>query len=117
MQLLQAELLELKAFECNSKAIVVESRLDRGKGPVATLLIKSGTLKKGDSVLVGYIWKIRAISDFSGKNLVHATPSKAVEIQGLNDTPNAGDELIVLDDEKKIREIALFRQGKFRKED
>ena len=114
--LLQAELLELKApFECNSKAIVVESRLDRGKGPVATLLIKSGTLKKGDSVLVGHTYgKIRAISDFSGKNLVHATPSKAVEIQGLNDTPNAGDELIVLDDEKKIREIALFRQGKFR---
>ena len=114
--LLQAELLELKApFECNSKAIVVESRLDRGKGPVATLLIKSGTLKKGDSVLVGHTYgKIRAISDFSGKNLLHATPSKAVEIQGLNDTPNAGDELIVLDDEKKIREIALFRQGKFR---
>jgi len=114
--LLQAELLELKApFECNSKAIVVESRLDRGKGPVATLLIKSGTLKKGDSVLVGHTYgKIRAISDFSGKNLLHATPSKAVEIQGLSDTPNAGDELIVLDDEKKIREIALFRQGKFR---
>ena len=114
--LLQAELLELKApFDCNSKAIVVESRLDRGKGPVATLLIKSGTLKKGDSVLVGHTFgKIRSISDFSGKNLSQATPSKAVEIQGLNDTPNAGDEMIVLDDEKKIREIALFRQGKFR---
>ena len=69
--LLQAELLELKApFDCNSKAIVVESRLDRGKGPVATLLIKSGTLKKGDSVLVGHTFgKIRSISDFSGKNL------------------------------------------------
>ena len=114
--LLQAELLELKApYDCNSKAIVVESRLDRGKGPVATLLIKSGTLKKGDSVLVGHTFgKIRAISDFSGKNLVQATPSKAVEIQGLSDTPNAGDEMVVLDDEKKIREIALFRQGKFR---
>ena len=114
--LLQAELLELKApLDCNSKAIVVESRLDRGKGPVATLLIKSGTLKKGDSVLVGHTFgKIRAISDFSGKSLAQATPSKAVEIQGLSDTPNAGDEMIVLDDEKKIREIALFRQGKFR---
>jgi len=114
--LLQAELLELNApFDCNSKAIVVESRLDRGKGPVATLLIKSGTLKKGDSVLVGNTFgKIRAISDFSGKNLMQATPSKAVEIQGLNDTPNAGDEMVVLDDEKKIREIALFRQGKYR---
>ena len=114
--LLQAELLELKApYDCNSKAIVVESRLDRGKGPVATLLIKSGTLKKGDSVLVGHTFgKIRAISDFSGKNILQATPSKAVEIQGLSDTANAGDEMIVLDDEKKIREIALFRQGKFR---
>jgi len=114
--LLQAEVLELKApQEANAKGIVVEARLDKGKGPVATVLVQSGTLKRGDTVLVGAVFgRVRAMLDENGKTITEAGPSIPVEIQGLSEVPVAGEDLLVLSDEKKAREIALFRQGKFR---
>jgi translation initiation factor IF-2 len=114
--LLQAEVLELTApKEANAKGIVIESRLDKGKGPVATLLVQSGTLKRGDAVLVGAVFgRVRAMLDENGKAVTEAGPSIPVEIQGLAEVPIAGEEFMVLSDEKKAREIALFRQGKFR---
>ena len=114
--LLQAEVLELKAAKAaNAKGIVVEARLDKGRGPVATMLVQSGTLKRGDAVLVGSVFgRVRAMLDENGKTINEAGPSIPVEIQGLSEVPNAGTEFIVLADEKKAREIALFRQGKFR---
>jgi translation initiation factor IF-2 len=114
--LLQAEVLELKAQrETNAKGIVIEARLDKGKGPVATVLVQSGTLKRGDTVLVGAVFgRVRAMLDENGKSIAEAGPSIPVEIQGLSEVPVAGEDLLVLSDEKKAREIALFRQGKFR---
>jgi translation initiation factor IF-2 len=114
--LLQAEVLELKApQETNAKGIVIEARLDKGKGPVATVLVQSGTLKRGDTVLVGAVFgRVRAMLDENGKSIADAGPSIPVEIQGLSEVPVAGEDLLVLSDEKKAREIALFRQGKFR---
>ena len=114
--LLQAEVLELKApKEANAKGIVVEARLDKGRGPVATMLVQSGTLKRGDAVLVGSVFgRVRAMLDENGKAITEAGPSIPVEIQGLAEVPVAGSEFVVLSDEKKAREIALFRQGKFR---
>ncbi|HCJ51427.1 MAG: translation initiation factor IF-2 [Gallionellales bacterium CG_4_10_14_3_um_filter_54_96] len=114
--LLQAELLELKAPRaCNAKGLVIEARLDRGKGAVATVLIQSGTLKRGDAVLVGSVFgRVRAMLDENGKTVTEAGPSIPVEIQGLSDVPDAGEMLMVLSDEKRAREIALFRQGKYR---
>lgn len=114
--LLQAEVLELKApVESPAKGLVIESRLDKGKGTVTTILVQAGTLKKGDIILVGHTYgRIRAMSDENGKAIIQAGPSIPVEIQGLADVPSAGDEMIVLQDERKAREIALFRQGKFR---
>ena len=114
--LLQAEVLELKApKESNAKGIVIEARLDKGKGPVATILVQSGTLKRGDTVLVGAVFgRVRAMLDETGKAVNEAGPSIPVEIQGLSEVPIAGEDVIVLSDEKKAREIALFRQGKFR---
>jgi translation initiation factor IF-2 len=114
--LLQAEVLELKApKESNAKGIVIEARLDRGKGPVATILVQSGTLKRGDTVLVGAVFgRVRAMLDENGKPVNEAGPSIPVEIQGLSEVPIAGEDVLVLSDEKKAREIALFRQGKFR---
>ncbi|HEX4844062.1 MAG TPA: translation initiation factor IF-2 [Limnobacter sp.] len=114
--LLQAEVLELKApIEAPAKGLVVESRLDKGRGPVATVLVQSGTLKKGDVVLAGTAFgRVRAMLDEAGRNIDTAGPSIPVEIQGLSDVPAAGEEVIVLPDERKAREIALFRQGKFR---
>jgi len=114
--LLQAEVLELKApREANAKGIVIEARLDKGKGPVATVLVQSGTLKRGDTVLVGAVFgRVRAMLDETGKAITEAGPSIPVEIQGLSEVPVAGEDLMVLSDEKKAREIALFRQGKFR---
>ena len=114
--LLQAEVLELKApKESNAKGIVIEARLDKGKGPVATILVQSGTLKRGDTVLVGAVFgRVRAMLDETGKPVNEAGPSIPVEIQGLSEVPIAGEDVIVLSDEKKAREIALFRQGKFR---
>jgi translation initiation factor IF-2 len=114
--LLQAEVLELKAAkEAPAKGIVIEARLDKGKGAVATMLVQSGTLKRGDAVLVGAVsGRVRAMLDENGKAIHQAGPSIPVEIQGLSEVPVAGADFIVLADEKKAREIALFRQGKFR---
>ncbi|MBI3069539.1 MAG: translation initiation factor IF-2, partial [Betaproteobacteria bacterium] len=114
--LLQAEVLELKApKEAPAKGIVIESRLDRGRGPVATVLVQSGTLKRGDVVLAGAVFgRVRAMLDESGQQVESAGPSIPVEIQGLSDVPAAGSEVLVLGDERKAREIALFRQGRFR---
>ncbi|HYG41687.1 MAG TPA: translation initiation factor IF-2, partial [Bordetella sp.] len=114
--LLQAEILELKApVEAPAKGLVIEARLDKGRGPVATILVQSGTLKRGDVVLAGASFgRVRAMVDENGKPIQEAGPSIPVEIQGLTEVPAAGDELIAMVDERKAREIALFRQGKFR---
>jgi translation initiation factor IF-2 len=114
--LLQAEVLELTApVEAAAKGLVIEAKLDKGKGPVATVLVQSGTLKRGDMVLAGTAYgRVRAMLDENGKPTKEAGPSIPVEIQGLSEVPNAGEEVIVLPDERKAREIALFRQGKFR---
>ncbi len=114
--LLQAEVMELKApINTFAKGVVIESRLDKGRGPVATVLVQSGTLKLGDVLLVGAVFgKVRAMTDENGKPVKQAGTSIPVEIQGLSDVPTAGEVLIVLDDERKAREIALFRQGKYR---
>jgi len=114
--LLQAEVLELQAAADGPvKGIVIEARLDKGKGPVATLLVQSGTLRRGDMVLAGQVFgRVRAMLDESGKPVTEAGPSIPVEIQGLSDVPQAGEDMMVLPDERKAREIALFRQGKFR---
>lgn len=114
--LLEAEVLELTApVDAPAKGIIVEARLDKGRGAVATLLVQSGTLKKGDMLLAGTAFgKIRAMVDENGKSITEAGPSIPVEILGLSDVPNAGEDAMVLADEKKAREIALFRQGKYR---
>jgi len=114
--LLQAEILELKAPKNTpAKGLVIEGRLDKGRGSVATILVTSGTLKRGDMILAGNTFgKVRAMLDESGKDIQEAGPSMPVEIQGLSDVPSAGEEMIVLNDERKAREIANFRQGKFR---
>jgi translation initiation factor IF-2 len=114
--LLQADLLELKApVDAPAKGLIIEARLDKGRGPVASLLVQSGTLRKGDILLVGATFgRIRAMLDEAGKPVESAGPAIPVEILGLSEVPAAGDEAIVLGDEKKTREIALFRQGKFR---
>mgnify|MGYP001045793958 FL=1 len=114
--LLQSEILELTAVpNAPAQGVVVESRLDKGRGPVATVLIQNGTLEKGDIVLAGlHYGRIRAMLDENGKPIHGAGPAIPVEIQGLDGTPNAGDEFTVVSSEKKAREIALFRQGKYR---
>lgn len=114
--LLQAEVLELKApINAPAKGLVVEAQLDKGKGPIATVLVQSGTLKRGDVVLAGTAYgRVRAMLDEDGKPAKEAGPSIPVEIQGLSEVPGAGEEVLVLPDERKAREIALFRQGKFR---
>ncbi len=114
--LLQAEVLELKAaINAPAKGIVIEAKLDKGKGPVATILVQSGTLNRGDVVLAGTAYgRVRAMLDENGKPSQGAGPSIPVEIQGLSEVPGAGEEVLVLPDERKAREIALFRQGKFR---
>ncbi|HUL57433.1 MAG TPA: translation initiation factor IF-2, partial [Usitatibacter sp.] len=113
---LQAEVLELKApVNAPARGVVIESRLDKGRGPVATVLVKSGTLKKGDVLLAGAVFgRVRAMNDENGKAVSEAGPAIPVEIQGLQDVARAGDDIQVLGDERKAREIALFRQGKFR---
>jgi translation initiation factor IF-2 len=114
--LLQSEILELTAVpNAPAQGVVVESRLDKGRGPVATVLIQNGTLKKGDIVLAGlHYGRIRAMLDENGKTILDGGPAIPVEIQGLDGTPNAGDEFTVVSSEKKAREVALFRQGKYR---
>lgn len=114
--LLQAEVLELKAaVDAPAKGLVIEAQLDKGRGPVATVLVQSGTLKKGDVVLAGSSYgRVRAMLDEDGKATDAAGPSIPVEIQGLTEVPQAGDEFMVLSDERRAREIATFRQGKYR---
>jgi translation initiation factor IF-2 len=114
--LLQAEVLELTApIDAPARGLVIEAKLDKGKGPVATILVQSGTLKRGDIVLAGSSFgRVRAMLDENGKPVQTAGPSIPVEIQGLTEVPAAGEEVMVLTDERKAREIALFRQGKFR---
>ena len=114
--LLQAEVLELKApAEAFAKGLVIEARLDKGRGPVATVLVQSGTLNVGDVVLAGQTsGRVRAMLDADGKPTKSAGPSIPVEIQGLGDVPQAGDEFVVLTDERRAREIATYRAGKFR---
>ncbi len=114
--LLQAEVLQLTAIkDAPARGLVIESRLDKGKGPVATILVQSGTLKRGDMLLAGAAFgKVRAMLDEAGKSVAEAGPSIPVEIQGLSDVPAAGEEVAAIADERKAREIALFRQGKFR---
>jgi translation initiation factor IF-2 len=114
--LVQAEMLELQAVaEGPAKGIVIESRLDKGRGPVATVLVQSGILRKGDMILSGLEYgRVRAMLDETGAQVVAAGPSIPVEVLGLSGTPNAGDDVIVIADERKAREVALFRQGKFR---
>jgi translation initiation factor IF-2 len=114
--LLQAEILELKApAQAAAKGLVIEARLDKGRGPVATVLVTSGTLSRGDVVLAGSSYgRVRAMLDEDGKPAQSAGPSIPVEIQGLTDVPQAGDDFMVLADERRAREIATFRQGKYR---
>ena len=114
--LLQAEVLELKApVDAMAKGLVVEAQLDKGRGPVATVLVQSGTLKAGDVVLAGQTWgRVRAMNDENGRPAKSAGPSIPVEIQGLTEVPQAGDEFMVLADERRAREIATYRSGKFR---
>jgi translation initiation factor IF-2 len=114
--LLQAEILELKApKDAPAQGLVIEARLDKGRGPVATVLVQSGTLKRGDMLLAGSTFgRVRAMMDENGKPCNEAGPSIPVEIQGLAEVPAAGESVQVVPDERKAREIALFRQGKFR---
>ncbi|MGP1517129.1 MAG: translation initiation factor IF-2 [Ottowia sp.] len=114
--LLQAEVLELKApVDAAAKGLVIEASLDKGRGPVATVLVQSGTLKVGDVVLAGQTsGRVRAMLDENGRATRQAGPSIPVEIQGLGDVPQAGDEFMVLADERRAREIATYRAGKFR---
>jgi translation initiation factor IF-2 len=114
--LLQAEVLELRApVDAMAKGLVIEAQLDKGRGPVATVLVQSGTLKTGDIVLAGQTFgRVRAMLDENGKTVKTAGPSIPVEIQGLTEVPQAGDEFMVLSDERRAREIATYRAGKFR---
>ena len=114
--LLQAEVLELTApVDALAKGLVIEAKLDKGRGPVATVLVQAGTLKRGDVVLAGSSYgRVRAMLDENGKPVAQAGPSIPVEIQGLTEVPAAGEEVMAMVDERKAREIALFRQGKFR---
>ena len=114
--LLQAEILELKAPKNTpAKGLVIEGRLDKGRGSVSTILVQSGVLRRGDMILAGTTYgRVRAMLDESGNDIKEAGPSIPVEILGLSDVPSAGEEVIVLNDERKAREIANFRAGKFR---
>jgi translation initiation factor IF-2 len=114
--LLQAEVLELKApTDAMAKGLVIEASLDKGRGPVATILVQSGTLNTGDVVLAGQTFgRVRAMLDENGRSIKTAGPSIPVEIQGLTEVPQAGDEFMVLSDERRAREIATYRAGKFR---
>ena len=114
--LLQAEILELKAVATGpASGVVIESRLDKGRGPIATILVQNGQLEKGDIIISGHEFgRIRALINDSGKNINSGGPSTPLEVLGLSGTPNAGDEMIVVPDEKKAREITMLRQGKYR---
>ena len=113
---LAAEILELKAVpDGPASGTVIEARLDKGRGPVATVLVQSGELRRGDMILTGHEFgRVRAMHDENGNDISAAGPSVPVEVLGLSGTPKAGDDMIVVPDERKAREIALFRQGKYR---
>jgi len=114
--LLQAEVLELTAVkDCPANGVVIESSLDRGRGPVATVLVRNGFLKQGDMILSGTEYgRVRAMFDENGQPIKEAGPAMPAVVLGLSGTPNAGDEVTVVSDERKAREVAMFRQGKFR---
>lgn len=114
--LLQSEMLELTAVkDTSAKGVIIESRLDKGRGPIATILVQNGTLRKGDVLLAGHEYgRVRALLDDKGMSVDEAGPSIPVEVLGLSGAPTAGDEAIVVKDERKAREVAMFRQGKFR---
>lgn len=114
--LVQAEVLELKAVrDCPARGVVIESRLDKGHGPVASIMVQNGTLRKGDILLAGQFYgKVRAMLNEVGEQVLEAGPSVPVEVLGLSGAPAAGDNAFVVKDERKAREVALFRQGKFR---
>jgi translation initiation factor IF-2 len=114
--LLQAEVLELAApTDGLASAVVVEATMEKGRGAVVTALVKRGTLRTGDAILAGSEYgRVRAIFDETGKPITEALPSMPVVVLGLSGTPNAGDELLAVEDERKAREVALYRQGKFR---
>ncbi|MGD9592985.1 MAG: translation initiation factor IF-2 [Candidatus Berkiella sp.] len=114
--LLQSEVLELTAIvDCPASGLVIESRLDKGRGPVATILVQNGTLKRGDVIITGLQYgRVRMMIDEKGDHVNEAGPSIPVEVFGLSGTPSAGDEMSTVQDERKAREIALFRQGKYR---
>jgi translation initiation factor IF-2 len=114
--LLQSEVLELGALvDCPASGLVIESRLDKGRGPVASILVQQGTLRKGDIIITGLQYgRVRVMIDENGKQIESAGPSIPVEVFGLSGTPAAGDEMTAVADERKAREVALFRQGKYR---
>jgi translation initiation factor IF-2 len=114
--LLQAEVLELKSVRNGpASGLVIEARLDKGRGPVATVLVQQGTLRRGDILLAGReSGRVRGMTDENGRSVAEAGPSIPVEIQGLSGVPNAGEEVVVVESERKAREIALYRQGKFK---
>ncbi|MDY6323408.1 MAG: translation initiation factor IF-2 [Succinivibrio sp.] len=114
--MLQSEMLELKAvYDGMAEGVTIESRLDRGRGPVATVLVRNGTLRKGDVILCGLQFgRVRSMRNENGKTVDEAGPSIPVEVYGLSGVPTAGDEVTVVRDERKAREVALFRQGKYR---
>jgi translation initiation factor IF-2 len=114
MTALQAEVLELKANPNRAaKGVIIESRLDRGRGPVATVLVQNGTLREGDAVVAGqHSGRIRALTDAFGKRVKSAGPSQPVEVQGLAGVPAAGDVLVAVSDERKARQIATMRQDR-----
>ena len=116
--LLVADVHEFKANpNRRAKGVIIEARLDKGRGPVATLLVQRGTLHVGDIIVAGTsVGRVRAMINELGKAQQTAGPSIPVEIQGLSGVPSAGDEVVVLNDERKAREISLFRQGKFREQ-
>ncbi len=111
-----AEVMELRAVSDGpAKGVVIETRLDKGRGTVATILVQSGLMKKGDTIIAGQDYgRIRALLDENGKQIKTAGPSIPVEVLGLSGTPTAGAEVLVVKDERKAREVALFRQGKYR---
>ena len=114
--LLQAEVLDLKAPTAGlAVGVVLESSIEKGRGPVATVLVKRGTLKAGDPIIAGQEFgRVRALFDATGKQVPDAGPAMPVQVLGLSDAPNAGDDLLVVESERKAREVALYRQGKFR---
>ncbi len=120
-QLLEAILLQAEVLELNAPAkglasgLIIEASVEKGRGAVATVLVKRGTLRTGDPIIAGQEFgRVRAMFDEKGKSVDEATPSMPVLVLGLSGAPNAGDEMLAVESERKAREVALYRQGKFR---